>query len=205
MPEQPYKGVNKPRKGAKIQLPPQYKGDIAASMARAVQKHEAEREAKVAAGGDPRGPTLLEQRDPAMVAKVLDALVHGQDKRRVAREHGVNVHTIRDIYHRHIELIGGWKNYAIERATETRERLYAAMNEKLDQLQDNPEMLAKERTVDIAKSIEAMDKTILACNGITQGVTVNVVQQGPSVEDVMKMQEELRRKLQEKQANSIPV
>lgn len=205
MPEQPYKGVNKPRKGAKIELPPQYKGDIAASMAKAVQKHETEREAKIAAGGDPRGPTLLEQRDPATVAKVLDALVHGQDKRRVARDLKLSVHTVRDIYHRHIEVIGGWKNYAIERATETRERLYAAMNEKLDQLAENPEMLAKERTVDLAKSIEAMDKTILACNGITQGVTVNVVQQGPSVEDVMKMQEELRRKLDEKRAQSINV
>lgn len=195
----------KPRKGAKIELPPQYKGDIAASMAKAVQKHEEAREQKAKEGKDTRGPDLLEVRDPALVAKVLDALVHGQDKRRVAREHRIDVNTVRDIYKRHIELIGGWREYAIDRATETRERLYAAMNEKLDQLADNPAMLAKERTVDLAKSIEAMDKTILACNGITQGVTVNVVQQGPSVEDVMKMQEELRRKLDEKRTQSINV
>lgn len=199
----------RPRKPIPIDLPPEYKGDITASLAKVVTAHGEKREAKVAAGGDPRGPTLLEERDPALVAKVLDALVHGKDKKRVARECGIEPCTVRDIFKRHIELIGGWRDYAVARATETRERLYAAMDEKLNQLADNPAMLAKERTVDIAKSIEAMDKTILGCHGITQAGTNVVVNLGPSIEDAMKFQAELRAKIEaakaEKKADSVNV
>lgn len=198
----------RPRKPIEVELPPSYKGDISASLAKVVTEHTAKREAKVSAGGDPRGPTLLEERDPALVAKVLDALVHGKDKKRVARECGIEPCTVRDIFKRHIELIGGWRDYAVARATETRERLYAMMDQKLDQLAENPALLAKERTVDLAKSIEAMDKTILGCHGITQAGTNVVVSLGPSIEDAMKFQAELRAKIEaaktEKKADSIP-
>lgn len=199
----------RPRKPIEVELPPAYKGDITASMAKAVVKHTEARIAKIEGGGDPRGPTLLEERDPALVAKVLDSLVHGKDKKRIARECGIEVHTVRDIFKRHIDLIGGWRDYAVARATETRERLYAMMDQKLDQLAENPAMLAKERTVDLAKSIEAMDKTILGCHGITQAGTNVVVNLGPSIEDAMKFQAELRAKIEaakaEKRADSVSV
>lgn len=197
----------RPRKPVEVELPPSYKGDITASLAKVVTEHGAKREAKIAAGGDPRGPTLLEERDPALVAKVLDLLCHGYDKKRVARECGIEPCTVRDIFKRHIELIGGWRDYMITRSSECGEMANVLFEMKAQMLRDDPELLKKERLVDLAKASEAYSKSILACHGITQAGTSVTVNVGASIEDAIKFQEHLREKLAaakaEKKAGSI--
>ena len=177
-----------------LDMPPEYKEQVKASIQRVATKHES---------GYGRPPT--ERLNPGLVAKVIDLLVDGSGMTKVGRECGMSKETVKEIYKKHIDLIGGWRTYAVDRATETRERLYAVMNKKLDTIEENPELLDRERTTDIAKAIESMDRTILACNGMGSGVTVNVVNAGPSLGDVMKMQEEMRRKIEEKRAGAVSV
>lgn len=137
---------------------------------------------------------LLERRDPAKAARILEKLAEGLSIRRIMEEEGVAFHTVVGVRTRHAKLIAGRREVVAQDALELVEGARLLQKQKMEMLADNPAALGRMNLRDLAISYGVYaDKFFMATEG--NKVVVEHRTGAPSLEDAMKAIEEAKAKL----------
>ena len=136
----------------------------------------------------------LEARDPAKATLALEMLAGGETWEEVSNQTGYSFDQISRIRARHKVAIDKRKEQLAEDGLELAEGLRLLAKQKMAQLAENPDALAKVNIRDLVMSLGiAQDKFYMAAGEAK--VTIEHRGNKPSLEDAMKAIEEAREKL----------
>jgi uncharacterized protein with NRDE domain len=139
-------------------------------------------------------PLSLEARDPAKATLALEMLAGGETWEEVSNQTGYSFDQISRIRARHKVAIDKRKEQLAEDGLELAEGLRLLAKQKMAQLAENPDALAKVNIRDLVMSLGiAQDKFYMAAGEAK--VTIEHRGNKPSLEDAMKAIEEAREKL----------
>jgi hypothetical protein len=147
----------------------------------------------VAAMAD-RANNLLEKRDPALAAKVLEMLGEGCTFKEISRETSVNWETVSRLKARHSMVLEERRKQLAQDALDVAEGLRLLQKEKMRMLAEDPEQLARTNIRDLAIPWGIANDKFLTAMGENK-VTIEHKTSAPSLEDAMKAIEEARNKL----------
>jgi hypothetical protein len=163
--------------------------------AKRARKPVSEMAVEIAKFGEAEG-NFLERRDPAKAVKALEMLAEGCSFGKIREELGMKWETISRLKARHQMVLEDRRRELAQDALEIAEGLRLLQKEKMRQLAEDPEQLARTNIRDLAIPWGiSMDK-YMAVIGENK-VVVEHKAAAPSLEDAMKAIAEARAKLQQ--------
>jgi hypothetical protein len=138
--------------------------------------------------------TALEVRDPAKAMVVLERLARGDSLSRIRREEGVSGATIARMRLAHREALNERKMQAARDAEYMAERYRLLADERVEQLENDPEQLKKVNPKDLALGYGILTDKSAQLRGDATAVVEH--KKGYSLEDAMAMIEQARKKVQ---------
>lgn len=147
----------------------------------------------IAAYADKPG-NFLERRDPKMAAQVVSMLAEGCGFREIMKETGLDWDTISRVKARHTTVLEERREAMAQDALDIAEGLRLLQKEKMRQVAEDPEQLARTNIKDLAISWGIANDKYMAVMGENK-VTIEHKTAAPSLEDAMKAIEEARAKL----------
>ena len=168
--------------------------------AKRARKPVSEMAVEIAKFGEAEG-NYLERRDPAKAVKALEMLAEGCSFGKIREELGMKWETISRLKARHQMVLEDRRRELAQDALEIAEGLRLLQKEKMRQLAEDPEQLARTNIRDLAIPWGISIDKYLAVMGENK-VVVEHKGAAPSLEDAMKAIEEARAKLK---ASSVEV